>query len=218
MNATEEKRLRELVTLFLEENANVNLSAFRTEEKCWVGNVLDSLAATELITGAKSVLDIGTGGGFPLLPLAIVHPEIRCTGIDSVQKKIDAIARIVTAMGGIMNIDLLCGRVEDFGRHSWNVDVVTARAVAEINVLLEYAAPFVKIGGKIILWKSMNIEEELKASERAQKELKCVLKSRHVYELPGDFGKRQLLIFEKQGKLSNTYPRMVGIAKKKPVV
>ena len=227
----QEQRLRQLVTVFLQENAKINLSAFRTEENCWIGNVLDSLAFLELPSppipppppgkvGPRGVrvLDVGTGGGFPLLPLAIALPHVRFTGIDSVQKKIDAIARIITTMQRITNVDLLCGRVEELARHDWeNFDVVTARAVAEINVLLEYCIPFVKIGGKILLWKSLNIDAELKESMKAQKELHCEYKGNHVYELPSDFGKRQILIFEKTGPTPKLYPRPVGVAKKKPL-
>src|SRR3989338_11178632 len=214
-----ESRLRQLTEFFLAENAKVNLSAFRTEEKCWIGNVLDSLAAFDLVSSASNIVAIGTGGGFPLLPLAIALPEVRFTGIDSTQKKIDAIARIVPSLRfGGRNLELLCGRAEDLGRHFRETfDVATARAVAEINVLLEYCSPFVKVDGKIILWKSMDVDQELKESERAQKEFRCSLKERHVYELQGDFGKRQLLVFEKTGKLSSKYPRAVGVAKKNPI-
>lgn len=220
-----EQRLRQLVQIFLVENAKVNLSAFRTEESCWIGNILDSLAAlddlSQLVTRNPQlrVLDLGTGGGFPLLPLALSLPAVHFTGLDATQKKIDAVRRIAEAME-LKNVELISGRAETLGndkRYREQFDVVTARAVAEINVLLEYCSPFTKVGGKIILWKSMDIDQELKESEKAQKEFRCALKDRHIYELPGDFGKRQLLIFEKMGKLSNSYPRAVGVAKKKPL-
>ncbi len=228
-----EQRLHELVKFFLSENAKTNLSAFRTQESCWIGNILDSLAVLQLPSpllsaakdgggvggGGVKILDIGTGGGFPLLPLAVSLPDAHLTGMDSTQKKIDAVQRIADALG-LKNVDLLCGRAETLGHHPRyreQFDIVTARAVAEVNVLLEYASPFVKPQGKIILWKSMNIDRELHDSATSQKELRCKLVTQHVYELPGDFGKRQLLIFEKTGKISGNYPRAVGVAKKKPV-
>ncbi len=165
------------------------------------------------------VLDVGTGGGFPLLPLALSLPSAHFVGVDSTQKKIDAVRRITDQMG-MKNVELIAGRAEVLGHEKKfreQFDVVTARAVAEINVLLEYCSPLVKPGGRIILWKSMNVDQELKESERVQKEFRCTLKDQHVYELPGDFGKRQLLIFEKTGKLSSAYPRAVGVAKKNPL-
>ncbi|MFA6523518.1 MAG: 16S rRNA (guanine(527)-N(7))-methyltransferase RsmG [Candidatus Peribacteraceae bacterium] len=219
INPALESRLRELVTVFLAENAKLNLSAFRTEEQCWTGNVLDSLAALELPPFTGRVLDLGTGGGFPMLPLALALPDVRCAGLDSVQKKVDATNRIIAAMN-MQNAQCLCGRTEVFGRmpeHRERYDAVLARGVAEITVLLEYASPFLKPGGRIVLWKSMNVEEELKESGHAQKELYCRLLDRHVYELPGDWGKRQLLVFEKTAHLSGKYPREVGVPKKKPL-
>jgi 16S rRNA (guanine527-N7)-methyltransferase len=236
IDPTLESRLHELVTVFLAENAKLNLSAFRTEEQCWTGNVLDSLAADELLNnphppspspngggGAEGkgdrFLDLGTGGGFPMLPLALAQPDATFVGLDSVQKKVDATNRIIAAME-IPNAQCICGRTEVFGRmpeHRERYDAVLARGVAEITVLLEYASPFLKPGGRIVLWKSMNIEEELKESGYAQKELSCHLLDRHVYELPGDWGKRQLLVFEKTAHLSGKYPRDVGVPKKKPL-
>ena len=237
MDSALEKKLRMLVDVFLIENAKLNLSAFRTPESCWTGNILDSLAVVgnsplpqageglgvragnKSSTSVVSILDLGTGGGFPLLPLAVSLPSARFTGMDATLKKIDAVGRIVEQMA-LKNVELICGRAEALGRvarHREQYDLVLCRAVAQIAVNLEYCSPFVRPGGRIILWKSMDVEEELKTSGHAQKELRCRLTAAHVYELPGDFGKRQLLIFEKAGKLPDMYPRAVGVAKKKPL-
>lgn len=222
---TVQNQLKKLTALFLEENAKLNLSAFRTEEDCWHGNVLDSLAALELPYFANaeartSVLDIGTGGGFPLLPLAIAYPHVRYTGLDSTQKKIDAIRRIVTGMG-LTNVELLCGRTEEMGcenEYRETFDIVTARALAPLNTLLEYASPFVKPKGHIVCWKSMQVEQELKDSLLARAELSCQLSAQHTYVLPDKWGQRQLIVFEKRGPIASTYPRAVGIPKKSPLL
>ncbi|MDD4319541.1 MAG: 16S rRNA (guanine(527)-N(7))-methyltransferase RsmG [Candidatus Peribacteraceae bacterium] len=234
-----EPRLRQLLTVFLEENKKLNLSAFRTEEQCWIGNILDSLAALELpflsrllphppspspnggggAEGVRELLDLGTGGGFPLLPLAIALPDVRFTGLDSVQKKVDAVNRMIGTLA-LPNARCVCGRAEELGRsdaYRERFDVVTSRAVSDVNVLLEYASPFVKPGGRVVLWKSVTIDQELHDSLLARAELSCHLIHQHVYELPGDWGKRQLLVFEKSSPLSGKYPRDIGVPKKDPL-
>ena len=169
--------------------------------------------------GGVEVLDLGTGGGFPLLPLALLHPEIRFTGMDSTQKKIDAVQRIVDALG-LKNVNLVCERAEELGRdeaHREQYDVVTARGVAPLNVLLEYASPFVKPKGKILCWKSMKLEQELQDALLARSELSCQLVEQLPYTLPEKWGERQIVVFEKRGPVSDKYPRGTGVPKKSPL-
>lgn len=222
----QEQQLKQLLSVFLEENQKLNLTALRDEESCWIGNILDSLAILDVegifkMQDAKyKILDIGTGGGFPLLPMALSLPEATYTGLDSTQKKIDAIQRIAHVLQ-IKNVDLVCGRTEDLGHdatHRQQYDLVTARAVAQLNTLLEWCAPFVRVGGHIVAWKSMHIDQELEDSLRVRAELSCHLVKTHVYALPGGAGKRQLLVFEKTNATSDDFPRDVGVAKKTPIV
>jgi len=222
ITSEQETSLHTLTDAFLEENAKLNLSAFRTQEACWIGNVLDSVAGVDVITELQpnSIVDIGTGGGFPLLPLAICMPEVHCMGVDSTQKKIDAIQGLAESLS-LQNTAFTCGRTEELGRDETmreQFDIVTARALAPLNTLLEYAAPFVKKGGHVIAWKSINIEQELQDSLLARAELSCHLVKTHTYELPEDWGKRQLLIFEKTSPTPQKYPREVGVPKKTPLL
>ncbi len=218
-----DEKLRLLMRVFLAENANINLSALRTEEACWYGNILDSLAFQDLnctqdLQPGTKLIDIGTGGGFPLLPLAIVYPQMECTGLDSIKKKIDAITRIAKEAG--ITMIPVADRAEVLGQkksYREQYDFVTSRAVAPLSILLEYCSPFVKVGGYIVVWKSLHIDEELAASELAQKTLCCPLVTSHTYELPGDFGSRQLLVFRKNRPLDRKYPREVGMAKREPI-
>jgi 16S rRNA (guanine527-N7)-methyltransferase len=219
----QQNRLRELQKVFLEENAKLNLSAIREPEAVWIGNISDSLVALDLDAFAGSdlkILDIGTGGGFPLLPLAICKADCQFVGMDSTQKKLDAIQRMVDVLE-LRNVRMLSGRCEEKGReaqHRDSYDIVTARAVAPLNVLLEYGAPFVKPGGHLIAWKSMKMDTELEESLLARAELSCHLIESHEYTLPDDWGKRQLLIFEKRGPTDQKYPRETGIPKKNPLL
>ena len=219
----QQNRLRELQTFFLEENAKLNLSAIREPDAVWIGNISDSVVALDLDIFQRSdlkILDIGTGGGFPLLPLAICKPGCHFTGLDSTQKKLDAITRMTNALD-LTNVRMLAGRCEEKGRdsqHRDQYDIVTARAVAPLNILLELGGPFVKPGGHLIAWKSMKMDTELEESLLARANLSCHLVDTHEYELPDDWGKRQLLIFEKTSSTDQKYPRETGIPKKNPLL
>jgi 16S rRNA (guanine527-N7)-methyltransferase len=209
-----EAQLRQLMTIFLKENESVNLSALRTPDACWAGNVLDSLAfmdvhpllATE--RAVTTLLDIGTGGGFPLLPIALALPHLRCTGLDATRKKIDAIARMTDAMH-LSNVTLVNERAETAGHDGTlreRFDVVTCRAVDTVATDLEYCASFCSVGGHIVLWKSMHVGNELAASAHAQEAVGCHLLRTHPYTLPDPLGTRQLLIFRKDRPTPRAYP------------
>ncbi|MBM3231103.1 16S rRNA (guanine(527)-N(7))-methyltransferase RsmG [Candidatus Peregrinibacteria bacterium] len=222
MDRETEYRLQELQKTFLEENVKLNLSALRDEESCWIGNVLDSLPLLELDFAHREdaqILDIGTGGGFPLLPLAVCKPRWHCTGLDSTGKKLDAIRRIADALG-LTNVDLLNGRAEELGHepgHRESYDIVTARAVAPLSTLLELTVPFVRIDGHFVAWKSLHCEDELAESDAARKALGCTLIDRKTYDLGGTWGQRQLLIFRKTSATPSDFPRKTGIPKSEPI-
>lgn len=218
---TQEESLRKLLGVFLEENTKINLSALRTEEKCWTGNILDALAFLSyaqhhgLQTSNCQLIDVGTGGGFPLLPIAIVLADMKCTGLDTTGKKLAAIGRIAETLH-LPAIQLIHQRTEVLGHdpaHREHYDFVTARAVAALPKLLEWTVPFAKIGGKIVLWKSLHIAEELAASAAIQKELHCHLQETFLYDLGGEWGERQLLIFEKTAATPDFYPIPLGTKK-----
>lgn len=228
LSPTQRQQMDRLVDLFLQENARVNLSAFRETEQCFIGNVLDSLALIELlptIIGPEwerehiKILDLGTGGGFPLLPLALLLPNARFTGLDATQKKIDAVERIAKAMG-IANVTFVARRAEDYAHKDGTretFDLVLARAVAPIATLLEYSAPFAKLHAKCVFWKSMHVADELRESATASKLLATRLITSHAYTLPDDWGERQLLVYDKEARTSMEYPRRVGIPKSRPL-
>lgn len=215
-------RLNALTTRFLEENGKLNLSALRTPEACWAGNVLDSLPILDLpeFKEVQTLLDVGTGGGFPLLPIAVARPNVKVTGLDATQKKIDAIGRIAADLE-LHNVTLLGGRAEDLARdqrYREKFDCVTARAVAPLVTLLEITAPFVRPGGILVLWKSLHIEAELEQSLFARSALSTHLVRTERYTLPGDWGERQLLVFAKSAPIHKRFPRENGLPKNKPLL
>ncbi len=217
---------RQLVDVFLEENKNINLSAFRTVEHCSIGNIQDSLAFKDAVdqgvidlSSVKTIVDIGTGGGFPLLPLALAYPHIHCHGIDSIKKKLDAISRIADTME-MKNVHLHCGRFEMFGHDASlreKADIVTARAVAELPVLLEYAVPLLRVGGMCAFWKSSHCADELASSLNAQNVLHATFVGEYQYDLGGEWGKRTILFFQKKQPTSEKYPREVSMPKTSPL-
>lgn len=216
-----EPRLRELVRLFLERNAEINLSAFRTEETCWIGNVLDSLAMLQIADslGGSRVLDVGTGGGFPLLPLAICRPDWSFVGLDSTRKKIAVVGELIEQLR-LPNVGLHVARAEEAGHepeHRGRYDIILARAIAPLPTLLEYCSPLAKPGGSLVLWKSLDIAAELTAGERAAMVLNCRFEHSHEYDLGGDWGHRQLLIYRQNHPTSSQYPRGSGLPKKRPL-
>ncbi len=199
LTSEQERRLQQLMAAFLYENSLVNLSALRTAEVCWPGNILDSINVPAAPTGSVELLDFGTGGGFPLLPLAILHPDWRCTGLDSTAKKLEAVKRICTVCD-IPKIRLIHERAETLAKnaeHRGRYDIVTARAVAKLPVLIERCAPLCKEGGQLWFWKSLHIAEELAEAASAAQRLRCVLQTPHLYSLPGDFGERQIVVYRK---------------------
>lgn len=220
----QERKLRMLVASFLVLNTQINLSALRTEDACWIGNVLDSLALDAALPLLRlpptvTLLDVGSGGGFPLLPLAIAHGDWTCTGVDSIGKKMKAVGQLSRDLG-LHNVRTLAERCEVTGhqtQHREAYHIVCARAVASLATLLEYCAPFAAVGGYVIAWKSMSIEKELRSSEAAEKALGLRFDGRFIYALPGDFGARQLLMFRKIRPLPARFPRMMGEAKRAPL-
>ena len=154
--------------MLIEANSHVNLTAIREVPDIIAKHYADCLLAEPLFPQKSTVLDLGCGGGFPALPLAIVRPGLRITGLGRTQKKIAFVTEAAAALG-LPNVQPLCARAEDrsFSRLRNSFDVVTSRAMAKMNVLCELAMPYVKIGGKLIAYKGTNGEVELQESGSA---------------------------------------------------
>lgn len=165
------------------------------------------------------VLDMGTGGGLPGLALAEACPTLQFTLVDSVEKKIRAVLEVAKSMG-FSNVKGVSARLEELAHKNEfreQFDAVTARALAELPTLLEYAAGFLRMGGKFYAWKSGEFSEELALSKKAQEILGLKFVRAHKYILPGGES-RSILEFEKKRSLEHNYPRKVGIPKSKPLL
>lgn len=208
--------------LLAEKNETLNLTRVVSGEEALVGHVLDSLLPLPCLRALVSaevprLLDIGTGGGFPGLPLAIMCGW-ESVLVDSVGKKVAAVEEFIERLGLSSYVSAQHVRAEDLARKSpESFDVVVTRAVAQSNVLIEYASPLLRRGGLLCLYKARPSDEEIEAAHRAAKLCGMKLVSRETFELPNDAGHREVYFFRKVSKPSLRLPRRAGLASKEPL-
>lgn len=210
----------------LEENEKYNMTAIKDPAKMALLHFADSLTISELIPEGASLCDVGSGAGFPSMPLAIVRDDIRITSMDATQKKTLFIAK-AAEMLCLENIRIYCGRAEETfsaaGPFSAGLrecfDVVTARAVANLGVLCELCAPAVKVGGIFVAMKGDNASEELKGYENGMKCLGISLDKVIPVTLMGngEIFSRNIVVFKKTAHTAEKYPRLYSMIKKKPL-
>lgn len=205
----------------LEWNARINLTAIDTPETIRIKHFLDSLTCLLAMKErpAGRIIDVGSGAGFPGLPIKIVFPSIRLTLVESVGKKAD-FCRHVTEKLGLENVEVIQGRAEEVGQqqdHREQYDWALARAVAILPVLAEYLLPLVRIGGGMIAMKGESAPAEAHAAERAMRLLGGSLKRMIPVALPGVADERYLVVIEKVVATPHQYPRRIGLPAKKPL-
>ena len=175
---------QDYIKVFLEQNAKLNLISKDDERFLWEKHICDSLAIENFFEkygrDFKTLLDFGTGGGFPSVPVALAYPEISVTALDSIRKKINAVTSIKEALN-IKNLTPVCSRVESFdGRF----DIVTTRAVASLDKIIQYAVPKMKKDGYFIAYKSIKVQDEIKESQKTLKKCNAGIVDIIEYELP----------------------------------
>ena len=196
----------------------MNLTGITEFEEVLTKHFLDSLACVKAIdmTKVKTIMDIGTGAGFPGVPLKIAFPHLEACLLDSLKKRCDFLSAVVDELG-LKNITVLHARAEDAARDKWrgSFDISAARAVAPMRVLIEYLLPFVKVGGQALCWKGPGLEEELSELKSALFLLKGRLGERMLLDLPGFEHSVQAVI--KTAPTPAPYPRKAGLPKKEPL-
>jgi 16S rRNA (guanine527-N7)-methyltransferase len=210
------EKLCSFVTLFLEVNQRMNLSAVRDEEGVWIRHVFDSLLLLKHLKADSDqhALDLGSGGGFPGMVLAIARPDMGWTLVDSVGKKARFLQESIEALG-LENARSLSDRSEVLGQdpeHRELYTLVTARAVARLNVLLELTIPLLQVGGHLLAMKGEQADVEVKEARRAAD----ILSSR-VMRRTEQPGGGILLDYKKSKPTPNIYPRPVGVPGQKPL-
>ena len=203
--------------LLLEWNEKMNLTAITDPEEVILKHFIDSLTIIPYLKEADTVLDIGTGAGFPGIPLKILEENKKFTLLDSLYKRIIFLQTVITELE-LKNIQAIHGRAEEFvSKERETYDIVTSRAVARLNVLLEYMLPFVKVGGRCICMKSFEIEEELKEAKKAIEILGGEIEKIDEITLPNTDIKRKIVVIKKVKNTPSKYPRKAGTPAKEPI-
>ena len=202
-------------------NEKFNLTAIRDYEGIRTKHFLDSLTVLSEMTSPvpSRVVDVGTGAGFPGLPLKIVMPDLHLTLVESVGKKVDFCRHMVETLR-LENVELVTARAEDIGqmeKYREKFDWAIARAVAVMPVLAEYLLPLVRVGGCILAQKGENARAETQSAERAFCILGGNLRRIRSLTLPGVVDERYLVVVEKKAATPKQYPRRAGIPAKKPL-
>ena len=204
----------------LDWNTRMNLTAISDPDEVLLKHFLDSLSLLMVydVPDAR-LLDIGAGAGFPGIPLKIVRPQWQIVLLEATGKKVSFMQHIIEVLE-IKDVEAVHGRAEELAHkaeYRASFDVVTARAVASLPTLLEYAAPFCRVGGQIILPKKGDLAEELAQGKRAAQQLGAVLKDDVAVLLPGLEDGRRLLVWEQVRKCPGQFPRSGSMMAKKPL-
>ena len=207
--------------LLIEWNQKINLTAITEKEEVYLKHFYDSIAPIlqGLIENQEiKLLDIGAGAGFPSLPMKILYPQLDVTIIDSLNKRINFLQLLAEELN-LEGVHFYHGRAEDFAQEKKfraQFDIVTARAVARMQVLSELTIPFLKVGGKLLALKASNAPEELTEAKNALNLLFSKVEDNISYTLPnGD--PRYITIVEKKKETPNKYPRKAGLPNKRPL-
>ena len=218
ISEAESNKLYMYMNLMLEWNNKINLTSITDEQDIIIKHFIDSLSINKYLSKNKNVMDVGTGAGFPGIPLKILNEDIEFILIDSLNKRINFLEEVKKKLN-INKLELIHSRIEDLAKdikYREKMDIVVSRAVANLSVLSEYMLPFVRIGGFCICMKGPNIDAELENSKNALKILGGRIERVENLVLPGDL-ERNIIIIRKEKETSNAYPRKAGKKKKKPL-
>lgn len=208
-----------LSELLVEQNKTMNLTAITDPDGIAVKHFADSISALSAYDFAENakVLDVGTGAGFPSIPLLIARPDLEMTMIDSTAKKLRYVASTVETLG--LSAQVLHTRAEEAGQskeYRERFDIVCSRAVAALNVLCEYCLPFVKVGGVFLAMKAAKVQEEIADAKNAIKTLGGKIVAEKSFTL-SDGGERTIVVIKKISQVPPKYPRVSAQIAKKPL-
>lgn len=207
------------MNLLLEWNEKINLTAITDPQEIIIKHFIDSLTISKYIKNKQNLIDVGTGAGFPGIPLKIVNEDIKITLLDSLNKRIYFLNEVIEKLN-LKNIEAKHGRVEEFGKNKnyrEKYDIATSRAVANLTTLSEYLIPLVNIGGEVISMKGQEINEEVSNAKNAIKILGGKIENIDKFYLPDSDIKRNIIIIKKVENTPAKYPRKPGTPAKEPI-
>lgn len=207
--------------LLIEWNENINLTAITDPQEVAIKHMVDSLSCYQpaLFTPGVSVIDVGTGAGFPGLPLKIFQSDIDLTLMDSLNKRLNFLREVIATLG-LEGVNTVHARAEEAGKNKQyreHYQLAVSRAVARLNVLCELCLPFVKIGGSFVALKGAQYEQEVKEAANAIKLLGGQIEDIKPVKLPGLTDKRAVIYIKKISATPLSYPRKAGTPEKKPL-
>lgn len=217
LNNTQAEQFLEYYQFLISENKKYNLTAITEFDEVLVKHFVDSILPCNLIPKGASVADIGTGAGFPGVPLKIIRPDIKLTLIDSLQKRINFLSQLLDILD-INNVKLYHSRAEDIGDKREKYDVALSRAVAKVPTLCEYLLPYVKVGGMAFMYKANGVEEELDSGKKAIKTFGGQIKEILHFRLNEVESERNIIVIKKIKLTPLKYPRGKNLPKTSPIL
>ena len=207
------------MNILIEWNKVMNLTAIIQPKEIILKHFIDSLTVVNNIEEKSKIIDVGTGAGFPGIPIKIVYPETKVVLLDSLNKRINFLNEVIEKLN-LKDIETIHGRAEEYGQNNAyreKFDIAIARAVAPLNVLLEYLIPFVKVNGKCICMKGSNSMKEIEDSTKAIEILGGKLIETEEFYIPNTDMKRRIVDIRKIKQTGKKYPRKAGIPSKEPL-
>ena len=218
----EQEKLYKYMELLLEWNEKMNLTAITNEDEIILKHFIDSAIINKYTDNMKNLIDVGTGAGFPGMVLKIINKDLDVVLLDALNKRINFLSKVIEKLN-LKNIEAIHGRAEELGKNEKyreQYDIVTSRAVANMNVLLEYMLPLVKVGGICICMKSKNAKEEIESSKNVITLLGGELEkieTLYLKEKEENILERDIIIIRKKCSTPGVYPRNSSKINKKPL-